>query len=220
MKNHKDIRIWIVEDSVGYRRAVVRAVNSMDNLVCERQFTSAERLLEVLSSQTGPDVLLMDFQLPGMDGISALSSVRQKAAATRTIILTVFDDSEKIYRAICSGASGYLLKSAGIREISSAILDVVSGGAPMTPSVATKVLRFFSAVNVNPPKVDIHAYHLTEREKEILRLMTDGLIKKEIADALQISLHTVNTHIRSIYEKLHVHTNTGAVAKAIREDIV
>ncbi|MEM9160603.1 MAG: response regulator transcription factor [Verrucomicrobiota bacterium] len=218
MNTEAVVKVWVVEDNSGYRQGVARAISRSNRLACEREFDSAEALFKVLTPETKPDVILMDVQLPRIDGIAAMSIVRERSPETRSIILTVFDDADKIYNAMRAGASGYLLKSARAEQINAAILEVVEGGAPMTPSVARKVLELFSGKSFR--QSDAKDYRLTDREKVILRLMADGLIKKEIAANLEISLHTVNYYIRSIYEKLHVNTNTGAVAKAIREDIV
>ena len=135
-------------------------------------------------------------------------------------IVTVFDDADKIFRAVCAGASGYVLKSAGIDRIGEAIRQVMDGGAPMTPEVAKKVLGAFSHIEPVLGRDSTEDYHLTDRERDILRLMADGLLKKEIADSLDISIHTVSSHMRHVYGKLHVSTNTGAVAKALREGII
>jgi DNA-binding NarL/FixJ family response regulator len=153
-----------------------------------------------------------------MDGITALATLKQQAPLARIIILTVFDDAEKIFRAVCAGASGYILKSSGIDQIGEAIRQVLDGGAPMTPEVARKVLDAFTAIDQGASAAN--DYNLTPRECEILRLMANGLLKKEIGDALGISVHTVSTHMQRVYEKLHVRTNTGAVAKALRERLI
>ncbi|MEO0446488.1 MAG: response regulator transcription factor [Verrucomicrobiota bacterium] len=218
MEEREEINVWIVEDNSVYRRGLARTLSSVPGLSCQGQFDRAESLFTALRKENRPDVVLLDVQLPGMDGITALAELQTHFPELRTIILTSFDDSEKIFRAVCAGASGYLLKSAQKEEISRAIREVFEGGAPMTPSVSRKVLDQFASGS--PGGDRSRDYDLTDREKDILRLMADGLIKKEIADHLAISVHTVNTHMRSIYEKLHVNTNTGAVAKAIREDIV
>lgn len=211
------LNVWLVEDNAAYRRGLSRALSASEGLTCSRQFETAESLITALRGKDLPEVVLLDVQLPGMDGLSALDEIRLTHPQIRTLVLTAFDDDEKIFRAVCAGASGYLLKSSDRREISNAVREVVAGGAPMTPSVARKVLDYFAATKPAPER---ESYFLTDREKEILRLMADGLIKKEIADRLTISIHTVNTHIRSIYDKLHVNTNTGAVAKALREDLI
>ena len=218
-ESDRSIEVWVVEDNPAYRRGLARTLTNTEGLACKRQFDRAEPVFTALNQGQIPDVVLLDVQLPGMDGISALSELRKVYPSLCTVILTAFDDAEKIYQAVCSGASGYLLKSAQKAEIAQAIREAHLGGAPMTPSVSRKVLDRF-ATPAGGAAIGCEDYELTEREKDILRLMAEGLIKKEIADALSISTHPVNTHIRSIYEKLHVNTNTGAVAKAIREDIV
>lgn len=211
------IEVWLVEDNDAYRRGLSRALKSVDGLVCGRQFSSAESLFTALREKHLPDLILLDVQLPGIDGISAIAEIRLQSPDLKTLILTAFDDDEKIFRAVCAGASGYILKSSDRATIAAAVNEAVEGGAPMTPSVARKVLDHFATTK---PAAERETYSLTEREKEILRLMAEGFIKKEIAVQLEISAHTVNTHIRNIYEKLHVNTNTGAVAKALREDLI
>ena len=218
MTHSSDIRVWLVEDNDADRKAVARSLGRSAGIDCDCQCRSAEELISAIERNDAPDVILLDVQLPGSDGISALPKIVSLAPASKVMVLTAFDDSEKIYNAICAGASGYLLKSAGSEEIVEAINEVLNGGAPMTPSLAVRVLQQFS--DLLTPSKSSGNYKLTHREVDILRLMADGLIKKEIADQLDISQHTVNTHIRSIYDKLQVNTNTAAVAKAIREDIV
>ncbi|HEX5789643.1 MAG TPA: response regulator transcription factor, partial [Luteolibacter sp.] len=204
--------IWLVEDNEVFAKGVERAVGQMDGMTCDGSFRSAEGAFAEMEKGRTPDVILLDVQLPGVDGITALSRFKQLAPKAQIIILTVFDDSEKIFKAVCAGASGYILKSSTGSQISDAIRQVMDGGAPMTPEVARKVLAAFSANERTQQEND---YNLTPRECEILRLMADGLVKKEIGDALGISVHTVSTHLQRVYDKLHVTTNTGAVAKAL-----
>ena len=212
------IRVWLVEDNEVFRRNVQRVVNGLDEMVCDGSFDSAETAFAALQSQPAPDVILLDVQLPGIDGIVALGQLKEFVPDTRVIILTVFDDADKIFRAVCAGASGYVLKASGTDKIGDSIREVMGGGAPMTPQVAKKVLDAFANSELMPgAKGD---YGLTAREQEILRLLAEGLLKKEIADALSISVNTVSTHLRRVYDKLHVNTNTGAVAKALREGII
>ena len=212
------IRVWLVEDNEVFRRNVQRVVNGLDEMVCDGSFDSAETTFAALQSQPAPDVILLDVQLPGIDGIVALGQLKEFVPDTRVIILTVFDDADKIFRAVCAGASGYVLKASGTDKIGDSIREVMGGGAPMTPQVAKKVLDAFANSELMPgAKGD---YGLTAREQEILRLLAEGLLKKEIADALSISVNTVSTHLRRVYDKLHVNTNTGAVAKALREGII
>lgn len=212
------IQIWLVEDNTMFSAAVRRVVESLDGMTCDRCFSSVEAAFEALDHQPPPDVILLDVQLPGLDGIAALATFRERVPSARILILTVFDDAEKIFQAVCAGAAGYVLKSSGIDRIGEAIRQVVEGGAPMSPAVARKVLDAFPRLGAVPGTSD--EYHLTERECDILRLLADGLQKKEIADKLEISTHTVSTHLRRVYTKLHVTTNTGAVAKALRKGII
>jgi len=216
--NTEQIRVWLVEDNEVFRRNVQRVINGLDGMICEGSFDSAEATFAAFQSNPAPDVILLDVQLPGVDGIAALSKFKEVIPDTRVIILTVFDDADKIFRAVCAGASGYVLKASGTDKIGESIRQVMRGGAPMTPEVAKKVLDAFAHSDLLPGKEG--DYGLTAREQEILRLLAEGLLKKEIADALSISVNTVSTHLRRVYDKLHVNTNTGAVAKALREGII
>jgi DNA-binding NarL/FixJ family response regulator len=216
--HNKNVHIWLVEDNEMFATGVRRVIDNFDGMDCSGIFISVEQAFAALAAGGTPDVILLDVQLPGMDGITALATLKQQAPLARIIILTVFDDAEKIFRAVCAGASGYILKSSGIDQIGEAIRQVLDGGAPMTPEVARKVLDAFTAIDQGASAAN--DYNLTPRECEILRLMANGLLKKEIGDALGISVHTVSTHMQRVYEKLHVRTNTGAVAKALRERLI
>jgi DNA-binding NarL/FixJ family response regulator len=184
------------------------------------KYQSVEQAFVALESGGKPDVILLDVQLPGMDGITALSRLKGMAPMAQIVILTVFDDAEKIFRAVCAGASGYVLKSSTRAEIGEAIQQVIAGGASMSPEVARKVLDTLADQKVREDPQGVDACALTARQRGILRLMADGLVKKEIADALNISVTTVSTHMQRLYETLHVTTNTGAVAKALREKLI
>jgi DNA-binding NarL/FixJ family response regulator len=182
---------------------------------CTHLFATGEDALRSLASQQKPGVILLDVGLPGMNGIEFLMKVREAAPETRVVILTAFEDEEKLFRAICSGASGYLLKTATSDQITAAIREAHAGGAPMTPSIARRVLEMFS--RMAPAKTD---YGLSDREKLVLEKMVGGLTKKEIAAVLDMNFHTVDAALRSIYSKLEVNTRTGAVAKALKEKLV
>jgi DNA-binding NarL/FixJ family response regulator len=214
------IRVWLVEDNPLFATTVRRVIDSLEGMACTGCFRSVEQAFAALEEGTLPDVILLDVQLPGIDGITALATFKQRAPNARAIILTVFDDADKIFRAACAGASGYILKSSGIDQIGEAIRQVMEGGAPMTPEVARKVLDAFARIDPPRPGEAADDYQLTPRERDILRLLADGLSKKEIAKDLKISVNTVSTHMQRVYDKLHVGTNTGAVAKALRKGII
>jgi DNA-binding NarL/FixJ family response regulator len=210
---HRVITVWLVEDNETFRNTVRRILNQSSIVECPHCFSNAEETLEALQEGAVADVILMDVELPGVNGIEAARRIKSMSPATLIIMLTVFDSHDKIFKAICAGASGYLLKTSSSERIIESIQEVFAGGAPMTPQVARSVLDMF-ARSAGTPHQD---YGLTAREQKILELMIQGLIKKEIADQLSLSYHTVDTHLRNIYTKLHVHTRTGAVAKALKE---
>ena len=214
-----DLRVWLVEDNEIYRRGLVRSIESTAGMTCSGEFEIAEAALDKLGGQETPDVILLDVGLPGMDGLAALERIREGSPSSRVVILTVFDDSDKIFKAVCSGANGYLLKTASGDEVVDAIRQAAQGGAPMGAGVAARVLTLFAKL-AQARATEPSDYGLSPRETEVLALMADGLVNKEIASQLGVSVHTVTNHIRSIYAKLHVNTNTGAVAKAIREGLV
>ncbi len=209
------ITVWLVEDFAPFRNTVSKLLNSTPGLSCTHLFATGEDALRSLGTQTKPGVILLDVGLPGMNGIEFLMKVRDAAPDTRVVILTAFEDEEKLFRAICAGASGYLLKTAKAEQITGAIREAHAGGAPMTPSIAKRVLEMFS--RMAPAKTD---YGLSDREKLVLEKMVSGLTKKEIAAVLDMNFHTVDAALRSIYSKLEVNTRTGAVAKALKEKLV
>ncbi len=208
--------IWLVEDNATYRRTVGRLIDRLPGFRCAQLFTNCEDALAALAGHSAPpEIILLDVGLPGMSGLEGIRHFKECAPTIHVIVLTVFDDREKIFNAICAGASGYLLKTATEERIADALREVLNGGAPMTASIAQKVLERFS--QLASPKGE---YGLTSREREILELMVEGLIKKEIADRLSLSYHTVDTHLRNIYGKLHVHNRSEAVGKAVKERLV
>lgn len=209
------VTVWLVEDYAPFRNTVSKLLNSTPGLSCTHLFATGEDAFRSLTTQQKPGVMLLDVGLPGMNGIELLMKVREVAPETRVVILTAFEDEEKLFRAICSGASGYLLKTATAEQITSAIREAHSGGAPMTPSIARRVLEMFS--RMAPSKTD---YGLSDRENLVLEKMVSGLTKKEIASTLEMNFHTVDAALRSIYAKLEVNTRTGAVAKALKEKLV
>lgn len=167
-------------------------------------------------SETNPDVVLMDIDMPGMNGIEGVALIRNHFPNIKVLMLTVFEDEEKIFASIKAGADGYILKNTEPKLLIAAINEVHNGGAPMTPSIARKVLQQFQTIL---PDTNKENYHLSKREREVLGLLVDGLSYKMIAAKLSITYDTVRAHMKKIYEKLHVASMTEAVAKAINQKI-
>jgi DNA-binding NarL/FixJ family response regulator len=205
------LNVWLVEDNETYRGAIARTLDHAPGLRCAGAFGSCEDALRRLRDDHPPEVILLDIGLPGLSGLDGIQQFKALSPATHIIILTVFEDTDKIFRAICAGASGYLLKSSPADKIAQAIREVLGGGAPMTPQIARSVLNLFAKLAGPPPEQG-----LSQREKEALEFLVQGLTTKEIADRLGLSIHTVDTHLRNIYRKLHVHSRAGAVAKALQ----
>ncbi len=167
---------------------------------------------------TRPDVILMDIEMPGLDGIDATRAIHAAMPDLPIVMLTVFDEEDKIFRALCAGAVGYVLKNTPPERLIQAITDAFAGGAPLSPSIARKAVRLFQ--QLSPPKTGGADHTLTPREHETLRYLVEGLSYKMIADRMSISYETVRTYMKHIYEKLHVVSMTEAVAKALREGLV
>jgi DNA-binding NarL/FixJ family response regulator len=206
--------LWLIEDNAPFRRTVQRVVSKLPNIETVRGFSTFEEALVALTKATAPDIVLLDVGLPGMTGIEGIAPLKAAAPDVQILILTSFEDDDRIFRAICAGASGYLLKTSTTAEIATAVAEVQRGGSPMTPRIARRVLEMFA--KANPPKRD---YRLSPREQEILQLLVQGKTVKEAAADLGISFHTADEYIRSVYTKLQVHTRSGAVAKAIKEGL-
>ena len=210
----RTVKIWLIEDNNAFRSVIARVLNDIDGFECTACYSTCEAALEALSHQQ-PDIILLDVELPGMNGIEGIREIKRRSPGTHVIMLTVFDDQEKIFKAIGAGASGYLLKTSTEEKIAEAVREVISGGVAMNQQVARSVWEMFAEMAA--PGTD---YKLTGREKEILAAMVQGLGNKEIAGQLSMSYHTVDTHLRSIYHKLGVNTRSGAVAKAVKERLV
>jgi len=212
----KETTIWLIEDNADYRRMVTWQINQISGLNCVRNYSTCEEALAAIRKEPPPQVLLCDVGLPGMDGITGISAFKAISPSTHVIMLTVHDDHRKVLGAICAGASGYLLKDSSEEAITDAIHEVLNGGAPMNGRIARLVLEAFARQNTAPR----NNYRLSAREKDILQHMVKGMIKKEIAEVMGLSYHTVNNYLRRIYDKLHVHTRGGAVAKALEEKLL
>jgi len=205
--------VWIIEDHALLRETLFEVLSGEGT----RGFAACEDALAEWDKPgiESPGVIVLDINLPGMSGLEGIGRFRERAPGVHVMIFTVFDDAEKIFAAICAGASGYLLKSESPERILAAVQEVREGGSPMTPQVARLVLERFRQLRPVSPDGQ-----LSEREVEVLRLMVDGLAKKEIAVRLDLSIHTVDNYVRRIYRKLHVNTLGGAVARALREGLV
>ena len=205
------ISVSIVEDNEKLRGTLARVLNRADGFRCVSQYASAEDALKDLP-QAKPDVVLMDINLPGINGVECVRQLKKDLPEVQIMMLTVYEDTENIFDALTAGASGYLLKRTSSAELLDAIREVHRGGSPMTAHIARKVVHSFQK---NAPKQP--AENLSEREQQVLDLLSQGLMYKEIAEKLQISYETVHTYIRRIYEKLRVRTRTEAVAKFLRQ---
>lgn len=205
----------IVEDNKKIRDLIQRYLDMQDDLSCPVAVDSVEEMLEYLEEHPGPDVILMDIQLPGMSGIKGISIIRDKYPDIEIIMLTVYHDSHKIFKALRAGASGYLLKHTSLPEIKESILKLLDGGAPMSPQIARKVITHFQE---EMPKKDPDS-NLTPREHDIVNGLVDGLSYKMIADRYDISIDTVRAHIRNIYKKLHVNSKAEVIAKSLKGEI-
>jgi DNA-binding NarL/FixJ family response regulator len=209
------IQVWLIEDHKTYGERLARALNRLVGIACPRRFTACEDAISALPENDAPQVLLLDVELPGMNGIDGIARLRQLAPRAAIVILTVFEDDDKIFRSICAGAAGYLLKTSSTEDIAAAIRSAAAGGSPINPTIARRVLDMLG--KAKPPQKD---YGLTPREKEILQLLVQGQSTKEAAAQLNISYHTADGYIRDIYEKLQVNTRSGVVAKALKEGLV
>jgi len=193
-----------------------QVINLTDGFSCTGAYTDAMDLaFKIRRSQ--PEIVLMDIDMPGISGIEAVRIIREKFPGVQVIMQTVFEDNEKVFDSICAGAGGYLLKNSLSEQIITAIRELKNGGAPMSPGIASKVIRRFQEQN---PYIKDEDFKLTEREKEVLSCLMKGMSYKMIANACLISIDTVKFHIKKIYEKLHVNSKSEAVIKAMRNKIV
>jgi DNA-binding NarL/FixJ family response regulator len=208
------IKVIIFDDNDSLRDSISMLLQDNADFTLAGSYSHCLDVIENITN-TKPDVVIMDIDMPGMDGIEGVKLIRKNFPAVQILMLTVFDDDEKVFAAIKAGANGYILKNAEPRHLLNAISEVYNGGAPMTPGIAKKILRQFQTILPEEEK----DYHLSTREKEVLSLLVDGLSYKMIAAKLTITYDTVRAHMKKIYEKLHVASMTEAVAKAITQNI-
>ena len=206
--------VSIVEDNDQLRATLARLLNRAEGFQCLGQYPDAETALAALPAAR-PDVVLVDINLPGMNGVELVRRLQQAAPQILAVMLTAYEDTDNIFNALAAGAAGYLLKRAPRSELLEAIREVRRGGSPMTTHIARKVVQSFQRTSPAPPAAG-GGDTLSTREQEVLDLLSQGFLYKEIADKLGISYETVHTYIRRIYEKLQVRTRTEAVAKFLR----
>lgn len=202
------VRIAIVEDNRTTRESLRTIIDMSPDYRCVCVYETAEEALRLIAQQQ-PEVVLMDIQLPKMSGVECVEQLKKLLPAVQVIMLTVYQDPDRIFRALRAGASGYLLKRATPEMVLGAIRDVQSGGVPMSAEIARKVIGYFQTGPVTAPEVE----KLSPRELEILNLIAPGFSNKEIADRLGISIESIRWHLKNIYHKLHVHSRTEAASK-------
>jgi DNA-binding NarL/FixJ family response regulator len=206
------ISVSIVEDNDKLRGTLARVLNRADGFQCVSQYANAEDALKDLP-QARPDVVLMDINLPGMNGVECVRQLKQLVPQIQVLMLTVYEDTENIFNALAAGAGGYLLKRTPSKELLEAIQEMHGGGSPMTMHIARKVVQSFQQTAASAQSTE----NLSPREQEVLDHLSRGFLYKEIAEKMGVSYETVHTYIRRIYEKLQVRTRTEAVAKFLRK---
>lgn len=212
------VNVWLVEDHDSFRDSLVRLCQPRVGLRCARAFANAEAMLAALRgepAESHPEVLLLDLGLPGRGGLEVMADVIALAPDCRILILTVFEDERKISAAISAGACGYLLKTELKDRIVEGIIEASRGGSPMSPPVAASVVKQLAKLTRPAEPVS-----LSPREHEMLVLITEGLTAKEMAERLGVSVHTIDTHTRTLFKKLDVRSRAAAVARALRDRLV
>jgi len=212
----KKISVALCEDNEYFRESLKQFIDDTPGFTVTGTYASAVNLIESISENL-PEVMLMDIDMPGMTGIEATRLVKSHFPEVNVLILTVYEDDDKIFKAILAGASGYLLKKTPPAKILEAISEVQNGGASMSASIVKKVLSFF---NQQPPSRVTNEYTLSQRELTILKCLVNGDSYKMIASHCDISIGTVRSHINNIYKKLHINSKSEAVAKALKEKLV
>lgn len=210
-----DLRVVIIEDQREVREGLSALIQGSLGFACAAAHPNMEEALSKID-RAHPHLVLTDLGLPGMSGVDGIRVLRERFPAIPILALTVYDDDERIFEALCAGASGYLLKNTPPARLLESMREAADGGAPMSPEVARRVIHLFRAFR--PP--ERATYRLTQQESELLKLLIEGHHYKTAADQMGISINTVAFHLKNIYGKLHVHSKTEAVAKALRERIV
>jgi len=208
------MKIAIFEDNKKFRESLEFIIVTTDDMELCGSFDDTSRIRQRIEA-VQPDVVLMDINIPGTNGIDAVKEIRKDFPNVRVCMQTVFEDDDKVFASLCAGASGYILKNTAPDKVLQAIREVADGGAFFTPSIAKKILNNFQ-------QQPLHAEFimLSEKEKEVLKHLVEGLSYKMIADKLNVSFHTIHSHIKNIYEKLHVNSKGEAVAKALKQKLI
>lgn len=209
------ISVVVIEDMREVRESLAALINGTKGFSCVGAYFSMETALASIDKKL-PDVVLTDIGLPGMSGIDGIKILRERYPDLPTIALTVYDNDDKVFNALCAGASGYLLKNTPPARLLESIKEVAEGGAPMSPEIASRVIKLFR--KFSPPETA--SYRLTPQEIQLLKLLIEGHYKKTAAYQMGISVNTISFHLKNIYTKLQVHSKTEAVAKALREKLV
>lgn len=209
------VRVALVEDSRDIREGFVDLINGTPGFACHGAFEYMEQALDAIN-QRPPDVVLVDLGLPRMSGIDGIRALKSRHPDLPIVVLTVYDDDDRIFQALCAGACGYLLKKTPPERLLEGIRDALAGGSPVSPEVARRLIDLFR--DIRPP--DGAGHQLTPHEIRVLRLLVEGHTYKTAAAELDVSVNTIAFHMKQIYEKLHVHSKSEAVAKALRSRIV
>lgn len=210
------IKVLLYEDNPQLREGLTMLIDGSEGFSILSSYKNCDNVRDEVEAWK-PDVILMDIDMPGTNGIEGLKLIRSTSNDVKVLMLTVFDDNKNVFEAIRNGANGYILKKTPPSKLLEYIQEAASGGAPMTASIATQVLKMFSQINVDKQNED---YNLSDREKQVLQLLVDGYSYKMIAAEMYIAIDTVRSHIKKIYEKLHVNSKSEAVAKAFKDNIV
>jgi DNA-binding NarL/FixJ family response regulator len=214
MKEQKKMKIVVFEDNQKFRESLEFLIVTSNDMELCGSFEDTNRLLSRIEALQ-PDVVLMDINIPGKNGIEATKEIKERFPSVQICIQTVFEEDDKVFASLCAGASGYILKNTPPDKVLQAVREVADGGAFFTPSIAKKVLFNFQQ---QPEKAEY--IKLSEKEREVLKHLVDGLSYKMIAEKVFLSFHTIHSHIKNIYEKLHVNSKGEAVAKAIKNRLV
>lgn len=213
------LTVGIVEDDRQIREGIQKYLMHQKDILCEVAVESVEEFMEAMRTKEFPDVLLMDIQLPGMSGISGMRLIKDEHPAVDIIMLTVYNDWQRIFDSLCAGASGYLLKNTPLAEIKKSIESVRSGGAAMSPEIARKVMEYFAPGQKRSAEAGKPESVLTPKEKELVVGLVDGLSYKMIADRMGVSIDTIRFHIKNIYKKLQVNSKAEVISKSLRGEI-